>query len=205
MIKYVIMICTIILAVTDASFAAESPLPDPLTSSAGEKITNAEQWQKMRRPEILELFRTHVYGRAPIDRPDDLRFEVKEINKNALGGAATFKHINIHFSGAGGKGQIELLLFIPNKVSKPAPGFLLICNRDKRTLIQRGRRKVRFGRLSASLSAVMSPQPFIIPISIQMNMMVSRTGCMGYSTLRIPSDRLMHGERLLPGRGVQAG
>ncbi|MFT5905052.1 MAG: hypothetical protein ACI9E1_000642, partial [Cryomorphaceae bacterium] len=42
MIKYVIMICTIILAVTDASFAAESPLPDPLTSSAGEKITNAE-------------------------------------------------------------------------------------------------------------------------------------------------------------------
>lgn len=144
MIKYVIMICTIILAVTDASFAAESPLPDPLTSSAGEKITNAEQWQKTRRPEILELFRTHVYGRAPIGRPDDLRFEVKEINKNALGGAATFKHINIHFSGAGGKGLIELLLFIPNKVSKPAPGFLLICNRDKENIDPTRKKKSPF-------------------------------------------------------------
>ena len=128
------MICAIILAVTSASLAAGSPLPDPLMTIAGEKITTAEQWQKTRRSEVLELFRTHVYGRAPIGRPEDLRFEVKEINKNALSGAATLKRINIHFSGAGGKGMIELSVFIPNKRSKPAPGFLLICNRAKENI-----------------------------------------------------------------------
>ncbi len=134
MTKYTRMICAIIVAVTSTIFAVESPLPDPLISNAGEKITTVEQWRKTRRPEILELFRANVYGRAPIGRPDDLRFEVKELNKNALGGAATFKHINIHFSGVGGKGMIKLMLFIPNKVLKPAPGFLLICNRDRENI-----------------------------------------------------------------------
>ena len=138
------MICAIILAVTSASLAAGSPLPDPLMTIAGEKITTAEQWQKTRRSEVLELFRTHVYGRAPIGRPEDLRFEVKEINKNALSGAATLKRINIHFSGAGGKGMIELSVFIPNKRSKPAPGFLLICNRDKENIDPTRKKKSPF-------------------------------------------------------------
>ena len=138
------MICAIILAVTSASLAAGSPLPDPLMTIAGEKITTAEQWQKTRRSEVLELFRTHVYGRAPIGRPEDLRFEVKEINKNALSGAATLKRINIHFSGAGGKGMIELSVFTPNKRSKPAPGFLLICNRDKENIDPTRKKKSPF-------------------------------------------------------------
>lgn len=138
------MICAIILAVTGASFAAESPLPDPLMTTAGEKVTTAEQWQKTRRSEVLELFRTHVYGRAPIGRPEDLRFEVKEINKKALSGAATLKRINIHFSGDGGKGMIELSVFIPNKRSKPAPGFLMICNRDRENIDPTRKKKSPF-------------------------------------------------------------
>jgi len=50
------MICAIILAVTSASFAAETPLPDPLMTTAGEKVTTAEQWQKTRRSEVLQSF-----------------------------------------------------------------------------------------------------------------------------------------------------
>ena len=48
-----------------------------------------------------------------------------------MGGKATLKRIEIHFSGPGGKGMIELALFIPNNAPGPAPGFLLICNRDR--------------------------------------------------------------------------
>jgi hypothetical protein len=106
-------------------------LPDPLTTHAGENVTSPSLWQELRRPEILELFRANVYGRTPIGRPDDLRFDVKEINKSAMGGKATLKRIEIHFSGPGGKGMIELALFIPNNAPGPAPGFLLICNRDR--------------------------------------------------------------------------
>jgi hypothetical protein len=119
-----------ILTIT-ASAASDLSLPDPLTTSAGSKVTTPDQWQTTRRPEILELFRTHVYGRAPIGRPDSLRFDVKETNKNAMGGKATLKRIDIHFSGSGGKGVIKLAVFIPNKAPKPAPGFVLICNRDR--------------------------------------------------------------------------
>jgi len=109
-------------------------LPDPLTTSAGNKVTMPVEWQKTRRPEILELFRTNVYGRAPIGRPDDLRFEVKETDKNAMRGKATLKRVDIRFSGPGGKGVIELALFIPNNAPRPVPGFVLICNRDRENI-----------------------------------------------------------------------
>jgi dienelactone hydrolase len=114
-----------------AAHGADLSLPDPLKTSAGQKVTTPEQWTKTRRPEILELFRTHVYGLTPIGRPDTLRFETKETNRKAMGGKATLKRIDIHFSGPGGKGVIHLALFIPVKVPKPVPGFVLICNRGR--------------------------------------------------------------------------
>ena len=40
-------------------------LPDVLTAADGRKIATADDWKKIRRPEILELFRKHVYGRVP--------------------------------------------------------------------------------------------------------------------------------------------
>jgi hypothetical protein len=121
-----VMLLTITVSATD-----DLSLPDPLTTGAGDKVTTVAQWQKTRRPEILELFRTNVYGRAPIGRPDTLHFDVKEIDKNAMDGKATLKRVEIHFSGPGGKGMISLVVFIPNNVAKPVPGFLLICNRDR--------------------------------------------------------------------------
>ena len=119
-----------IIMTTTVNAADDLSLPDPLTTSAGEKVTTSEQWQKIRRPETLELFRQNVYGRAPVGRPDNLRFDVKEINKRAMNGKATLKRIEIHFAGPGGKGMISVSLFIPNAVPKPAPGFLLICHRN---------------------------------------------------------------------------
>ena len=123
------IIAMIIMTIT-VNASDDLSLPDPLTTSAGKKVTTSGQWQKIRRPEILELFRKNVYGRAPIGRPDTLRFDLKEINKSAMDGKATLKRIEIHFTGPGGKGMISVSLFIPNAVPKPVPGFLLICNRD---------------------------------------------------------------------------
>jgi len=113
-----------------SAHAADLNLPDPLKTEGGQPVTTPEQWRQTRRPEILELFRTHVYGRAPIGRPETLKFREVEIDKAAMDGAATLKRIDIEYAGPGGQGVIHLGLFIPNKVKKPAPGFLLICNRS---------------------------------------------------------------------------
>ena len=138
------VICTVSIVPMAASAANNLTLPAPLTTNAGNKVTTPAKWQKTRRLEILEMFRTHVYGRTPIGRPDNLRFEVKEINKKAMGGKATLKRINIHFSGPGGKGVIKLVLFIPNNAPKPVPGFLLICHRAPNNIDPTRKKKSSF-------------------------------------------------------------
>jgi len=40
-------------------------LPDPLVTSDGSKIATADDWNQTRRGELMELFRSHVYGRRP--------------------------------------------------------------------------------------------------------------------------------------------
>lgn len=117
-----------------AGMASGMTLPDPLVTGAGDAVTTAARWREERRPEILELFRTHVYGRAPVGRPESLRFETRETDQTAMEGRATRKRIDIRYSGPGGEGRIELVVFIPNEAVKPVPGFLLICNRDRRNI-----------------------------------------------------------------------
>jgi hypothetical protein len=112
-------------------------LPDPLELANGEKVTTAGQWQQARRPEILELFRREVYGRAPLERPSDLKFEVTSITPDALNGLATKKIVEISFSGTGTKQNekavITLALFIPNAATKPCGAFLLPDHRSSET------------------------------------------------------------------------
>src|SRR5690606_10562057 len=40
-------------------------LPDPLTLQDGGPVATFEDWWQRRRPEILRLFESHVYGRTP--------------------------------------------------------------------------------------------------------------------------------------------
>jgi len=44
-------------------------LPDPLVMKNGQKVTTAEQWWKVRRPEIVEDFEREVFGRVPKNVP----------------------------------------------------------------------------------------------------------------------------------------
>ena len=119
------------LVTMGASAADDLALPDPLMTLDGNRVTTPAEWREVRRPEILELFRKHIYGRTPIGRPNSLQFDVVSTDSNAMDGQATLKRIHVRFSGPGGKGAIDLTVFIPNGVPKPTPGFLLICNRGR--------------------------------------------------------------------------
>jgi len=113
--------------------AGQLNLPDPLTTTNGLSVTSAQMWRQTRRPEILELFRTHVYGRAPLGRPTNLKFDVWESAPGVMDGAATRKQVRISYQGPGGEGHINLVLFVPTK-GRPTPCFLLISNRGATNL-----------------------------------------------------------------------
>jgi hypothetical protein len=44
-------------------------IPDPLTLKSGQKVTSAKMWANQRRPELIEMFERHVYGRVPANVP----------------------------------------------------------------------------------------------------------------------------------------
>ena len=103
-------------------------LPDVLTSVEGQKITNSRKWMKVRRPEILELFRENVYGRVPVT-PYVKVFRLVNEEREAMGGNATLRQVDILITSHGDTLPIHLILFVPNKIPKPVPAFLLIDNR----------------------------------------------------------------------------
>jgi hypothetical protein len=111
--------------------ASALELPNVLGSPPAK---SKEDWIKIQRPKTLELFKNHVYGRAPLGKPNTLSFKVIEEDPKAMDGAATLRIIQISYSGPGGESGFKLITFIPNKATKPAPGYLLICNRGPETI-----------------------------------------------------------------------
>lgn len=114
----------------DESKVAAYTLPDVLTTQNNKKITNVKDWETIRRPEILSLFEEHVYGTMP-KKYDQLTFKVKNEDKTAMKGKAYLKEIELTVSNNHQSVQIDIVLFIPSKIKKPAPAFLLINNRGK--------------------------------------------------------------------------
>lgn len=107
----------------DESKVPRYTLPDPLLTAAGEKVADAETWHNRRRPEVLELFETHVYGRSP-GRPPQMTFEVTSVDRQALGGKATRKEVTAYFSAKKDGPNMHLLLYLPNQAKKPVPVFV---------------------------------------------------------------------------------
>lgn len=117
-------------------FAADAPdapsytLPDPLTTTEGRKIATADEWKRIRRPEVLELFREQVYGRVSAT-PHEINFKIVNENRHAMDNSATLRQVEITISARGRSLVIPLSLFIPHDAPKPVPTFLLICNRSR--------------------------------------------------------------------------
>ncbi|MDP4188133.1 MAG: acetylxylan esterase [Bacteroidota bacterium] len=108
-------------------------LPDVLTTSTGMKVSQKDEWLKLRRPELLELFTSQVYGRVPAT-PYRKSIKVVKEDRGAMNGAATLKLVDITISAKNKSLTIHLGVFIPNKVLGPVPVFLLVCNRPPKNI-----------------------------------------------------------------------
>lgn len=100
-------------------------LPVILTSKDGLEIASSDLWNKIRRPEILELFRKNIFGRVP-DTKYSETFKLLNLDSSALEGTATQKEILISIESGGKLLSFNLTLFTPNNVKQPVPSFLLI-------------------------------------------------------------------------------
>jgi hypothetical protein len=107
----------------DESKVGTYTLPDPLVLSNGKKVADVKIWKTKRRHEILTLFENHVYGKLP-GKPEGMRFKVKSIDQEALNGKATRKEVTVYFTAADSGPKMDILLYLPNKQSKPIPVFL---------------------------------------------------------------------------------
>lgn len=101
-------------------------LPDPLAMSNNVPVTDSGIWRTRRRPEILELFREHVYGRAPVGRPANTTFRIFDHDVGALEGTAARKQVRVDFAGSGDGPGMDLLMYLPNDVLRPVPLFVLL-------------------------------------------------------------------------------
>lgn len=98
-------------------------LPDLLQGNNEEKITSIEQWETQRRPELLELFASQIYGRTP-EENIKVTYETMIEDPYAMGGKATSKQVKFIFSN--GKKEVEalLLMYVPNKPTGKVPVFV---------------------------------------------------------------------------------
>ncbi len=109
----------------DQSKVPHYDLPPLLVTAEGKTIKTPEEWRNIRRPQILALFSNLVYGRVPKpESPIKTEFEVKKTDPEFMGGKATRKDVQIRFSNEKGKAEMLVLVFVPNKATKPVPAFV---------------------------------------------------------------------------------
>jgi hypothetical protein len=93
-------------------------LPEALTLRSGEQVRDARSWTERRRPEILAIYETEVFGKAPA-KPSKLNYEVKALEKGALGGKADRKVVTVYFGDARGGPKMDLLIYLPAGAKRP--------------------------------------------------------------------------------------
>lgn len=103
-------------------------LPDPLVASNGSKIVTADDWNKRRREELMELFRSHVYGRRP-DVEYSIRFEQTKVLEGVFEGAATGRSMTAIITVADRSFSFQFVVFVPNKRKKAVAAVVHINNR----------------------------------------------------------------------------
>lgn len=113
------------LANYDESKILPYTLPELLKTQAGKAVTTADEWTQIRRPEVLALFEQHVFGKTPTAATwGKVDFKVTEVKKDALGGKATRKLIHISLPEHPAWAGMDVMLYTPNGLDKPAPCFV---------------------------------------------------------------------------------
>lgn len=102
-------------------------LPNLMVCSDGTKVETSEIWINKRRSEILELFKELMYGKPPIEKPKNIKFEIINYKESALNFNATRKVVRIFLEGKK-EFHADVLIYLPPNVSYQPTSIFLILN-----------------------------------------------------------------------------
>jgi len=107
----------------DESRVPAYALPDALVTQGGGRVTTPDMWRAARRPELLELFRQHVYGRLELD----VELEVEPLSgpMPCAGELGWRSELELKIWPKSGSGEraltIDVLLHVPRQRPLGAP------------------------------------------------------------------------------------
>ncbi|MGI6497050.1 MAG: dienelactone hydrolase family protein [Kiritimatiellia bacterium] len=115
-------------------FVSDVP-PDLFRMQDGTPVRTIEEWESLRRPELLRLFAENVFGVRPVERPASLAFAPVLPDRVMMEGAAIRKSVRASYAGPGGAGHFDLVAFLPIRESA-VPAIVFLCNRPKEEHIE---------------------------------------------------------------------
>ena len=96
----------------DESQVPSYSLPDLLITNDGAKVANRRQWERIRRPEVVDLFTVHMFGRVPVNVDNNLRFKVLESGL-ILQGRARRLQVRLFFNQKQENPFVDVLIYLP--------------------------------------------------------------------------------------------
>jgi hypothetical protein len=97
-------------------------IPELLVCADGTRVKDVATWEAKRRPELLELFRDHMFGRMP-GRPAGMHWQVLD-DTDALDGRARRRQVRVFLTAADSQPFFDLLIYLPADPKGPVPAFL---------------------------------------------------------------------------------
>lgn len=111
-----------------ADLKPQAELPNPLVTLAGKKVADVNEWEKVRRPELKQLFQHYMYGRLPA-APQSVSVKTLFTNDKFLNGKATLRELSVQFTlrestKGPSRHTLHVLLVTPNERVAPVPLFI---------------------------------------------------------------------------------
>jgi len=109
----------------DEAKANPFPLPKALVLANGQPVNSATQWWQQRRPEILEAFRSEIYGRIPAGTPP-VTWKVTATTDTGGTRTKTILGQIDNSSYPGAAPVIQVTLTLPAHASGPVPVIVVV-------------------------------------------------------------------------------
>ena len=107
----------------DESKVPSYTLPDVLKCNDGTQVTTKKQWEKKRRPEVMEMFQGLMFGRTPKEKIQVSYEPLSE--QSAYNGKAIIQEVKFHFQNNGKKHDATLMIVRPAQLKgKKIPVFV---------------------------------------------------------------------------------
>ncbi|MCD8534816.1 MAG: acetylxylan esterase [Verrucomicrobia bacterium] len=103
--------------------------PELLQTQTGQPVESADVWWQKRRPEIVELFESEIYGRVPESVPD-VHWQVEEEADDRVVGTYPVRARKLlgvvdNSSCPDIEVKIQMVLVLPYKIQQPAPVLMM--------------------------------------------------------------------------------